>query len=487
MEKLFIYNTLSRTKEEFKAINPPFLGMYVCGPTVYSDVHLGNCRTFMSFDLMYRYLVHLGYKVRYVRNITDAGHLEGDRDEGDDKFAKKAKLMQLEPMEIVQKYTVGFRDIMALLNNLPPSIGPTATGHIIEQQEIAKQIIKNGLAYEQNGTVYFDVEKFAKTNNYTALTNRKLEELLENTRELDGQDEKKGRLDFALWIKAKPEHLMKWPSPWGVGFPGWHIECSAMSTKYLGEQFDIHGGGMDLQATHHTNEIAQNIAYCGKSPANYWLHTNMLTVNGQKMSKSLGNSFLPMELFTGEHPLLTKGYAPMAVRFFMMQTHYRSTLDFSNDALGAAEKGYNRLMESYKTLQALKADATSGENIAALERACYDAMNDDFNTPVLIANLFDAIRIINSANDGKASLTQADIDMLKTIYQHFVFDVMGLKKEEETGKANTALESVMKLVLELRDKAKSNKDCATSDEIRNKLTAANIQVKDSKEGATWSL
>jgi cysteinyl-tRNA synthetase len=487
MEKLFIYNTLSRTKEEFKAINAPFLGMYVCGPTVYSDVHLGNCRTFMSFDLMYRYLVHIGYKVRYVRNVTDAGHLEGDRDEGDDKFAKKAKLMQLEPMEIVQKYTVGFRDIMALLNNLPPSIEPTATGHIIEQQEITKQIIKNGLAYEHNGNVYFDVEKFAKTNNYTVLTNRKLEELLENTRELDGQDDKKGRLDFALWIKAKPEHLMKWTSPWGVGFPGWHIECSAMSTKYLGEQFDIHGGGMDLQATHHTNEIAQNIAYCGKSPANYWLHTNMLTVNGQKMSKSLGNSFLPMELFTGSHPLLKKGFSPMAVRFFMMQTHYRSTLDFSNDALEAAEKAFNRLMESYKTLQTLKASATSTEKVDELQRACYDAMNDDFNTPVLIANLFDAIRMINSANDKKASLTQTDLDLLSSMYQHFVFDVMGLKKEEETGKANTALESVMQLVLDLRDKAKANKDFATSDEIRNKLTAANIQVKDSKEGTAWSI
>lgn len=487
MEKLFIYNTLSRTKEEFKAINAPFLGMYVCGPTVYSDVHLGNCRTFMSFDIIYRYLVHLGYKVRYVRNITDAGHLEGDRDEGDDKFAKKAKLLQVEPMEIVQKYTVGFRDIMAFFNTLPPSIEPTATGHIIEQQEITKQIIKNGLAYEHNGNVYFDVEKFSKTNNYTILTNRKLEELLENTRELDGQDDKKGRLDFALWIKAKPEHLMKWPSPWGIGFPGWHIECSAMSTKYLGEQFDIHGGGMDLQATHHTNEIAQNIAYCGKSPANYWLHTNMLTVNGQKMSKSLGNSFLPMELFTGTHPLLTKGYSPMAVRFFMMQTHYRSTLDFSNEALEAAEKAHNRLMESYKTLQTLKASASSSENIVTLERECYNAMNDDFNTSVLIANLFDAIRIINSTNDKKASLTQADIDLLNNIYQHFVFDVMGLKKEEETGKANTALEGVMQLVLELRDKAKVNKDFATSDEIRNKLTAANIQVKDSKEGTTWSI
>jgi cysteinyl-tRNA synthetase len=376
---------------------------------------------------------------------------------------------------------------MAMFNTLPPSIEPTATGHIIEQQEIAKQIIKNGLAYEHNGTVYFDVEKYAATNNYTALTNRKLEELLENTRDLDGQEEKRGRLDFALWIKAKPEHLMKWPSPWGVGFPGWHIECSAMSTKYLGEQFDIHGGGMDLQATHHTNEIAQNIAYCGKSPANYWMHTNMLTVNGQKMSKSLGNSFLPMELFTGNHPLLTKGFSPMAVRFFMMQTHYRSTLDFSNDALAGAEKAYNRLIDSYKVLQTLKPSSISSENIAALEKECYNAMNDDFNTPVLIAHLFDAIRAINSANDKNASLTQGDLDLLNKIYQHFVFDVMGLKKEEETGKASNALEAAMQLVLDLRDKAKANKDFATSDEIRNRLTTANIQVKDSKEGTTWSI
>lgn len=487
MEKLHIYNTLSRTKEEFKAINAPFVGMYVCGPTVYSDVHLGNCRTFMSFDMIYRYLTHLGYKVRYVRNITDAGHLESDGDVGEDKISKKAKLAQLEPMEIVQTYTVGFRDIMGMFNTLPPSIEPTATGHIIEQQEIAKQIIKNGLAYESNGTVYFDVEKFAKTNNYTALTNRKLEELLENTRELDGQEDKKGRLDFALWIKAKPEHLMKWSSPWGVGFPGWHIECSAMSTKYLGEQFDIHGGGMDLQATHHTNEIAQNVAYCGKSPANYWIHTNMLTVNGQKMSKSLGNSFLPLELFSGNHPLLEKGYSPMAVRFFMMQTHYRSTLDFSNEALSASEKAYSRLMESYKTLQLLSASNQSSENINELEKKCYDAMNDDFNTPVLIAHLFDAVRIINSANDKKLSLTQNDIDLLQKIYQHFVFDVMGLKKEENNGKLNDALNGVMDLVINLRNTAKANKDFATSDEIRNKLTASKIQLKDTKEGTTWNI
>lgn len=484
---LHLYNTLSRKKEKFVAINAPFVGMYVCGPTVYSDVHLGNCRTFMSFDLIYRYLKHLGYKVRYVRNITDAGHLEGDRDEGDDKFTKKAKLLQVEPMEIVQKYTVGFRDIMALFNTLPPSIEPTATGHIIEQQEIAKKIIENKFAYEVNGTVYFDVEKYSKTNNYGELTNRKLEDLLENTRELDGQDEKKGRLDFALWIKAKPEHLMQWPSPWGMGFPGWHIECSAMSTKYLGETFDIHGGGMDLQATHHTNEIAQNIAYCGKSPANYWMHTNMLTVNGARMSKSAGNSFLPLELFSGDHALLSKGYSPMTVRFFMMQTHYRSTLDFSDEALSGSEKAFNRLMESYKTLQQLSASATSSENIPELQAKCYEAMDDDFNTPVLIAHLFEAVRIINSANDKKTQLTQADIDLLKTIYNDFIIDIMGLKVEEEGGKASEALEKVVQLVLDMRAKAKANKDFATSDEIRNKLTAAGIQVKDGKDGATWNL
>lgn len=484
---LHLYNTLTRKKEKFTPLNPPFVGMYVCGPTVYSDVHLGNCRTFMSFDIIYRYLLHLGYKVRYVRNITDAGHLEGDRDEGDDKFAKKAKLLQVEPMEIVQKYTVGFRDVMRLFNTLPPNIEPTATGHIIEQQEIAKKIIENKFAYEVNGTVYFDVEKYSKTNNYGELTNRKLDDLLENTRELDGQDEKKGRLDFALWIKAKPEHLMQWPSPWGMGFPGWHIECSAMSTKYLGEKFDIHGGGMDLQATHHTNEIAQNIAYCGKSPSSYWMHTNMLTVNGARMSKSAGNSFLPMELFSGDHKLLSKGYNPMCVRFFMMQTHYRSTLDFSDEALQGSEKAFNRLMESYKTLQTLKASPTSSENISALEKKCYEAMDDDFNTPVLIANLFEAIGIINSANDKRITLTQTDIDTLKRIYQHFVFDVMGLKAEEQDGKANEALNKVMQLVLDLRAKVKANKDFATSDEIRNKLTEAGIQVKDSKEGSSWSI
>lgn len=487
MQALFLYNTLTRKKEEFKPLNPPFVGLYVCGPTVYSDVHLGNCRTFISFDLIYRYLLHIGYKVRYVRNITDAGHLEGDRDEGDDKFAKKAKLEQLEPMEIVQKYTVGFRNIMQAFNTLPPSIEPTATGHICEQVEMIKQIIQNGLAYEKNGTVYFDVEKYSKEFNYGQLTNRKLEELLEGTRELSGQDEKKGRLDFALWIKSKPETLMQWPSPWGWGFPGWHIECSAMSRKYLGDTFDIHGGGMDLQATHHTNEIAQSQACYHKTPVNYWLHTNMLTVNGARMSKSAGNGFLPEELFTGNHPLLEKGYQPMAVKFFMLQTHYRSTLDFSNEALQASEKGYERLMESYKTLQGLKPSTSSDEDIKNLQSKCYEAMNDDFNTSVLIAQLFDAVKTINSCNDGKTKLTQPDIDLLKKIYNDFVFDVLGLKSEAEEGKANSALQKAMALLLSIRHNAKTGRDFKLSDEIRDKLIEAGIQIKDTKEGSLWKI
>ncbi len=487
MQQLFLYNTLSRKKEEFKPIKPPLVGLYVCGPTVYSDVHLGNCRTFISFDMIYRYLVHIGYKVRYVRNITDAGHLEGDRDEGDDKFAKKAKLEQVEPMEIVQKYTVGFHNVMQAFNNMPPNIEPTATGHICEQIEMIKEIIAKGFAYETEGTIYFDVEKYNKEFSYGQLTNRKLEELLEGTRELSGQDEKHGRLDFALWIKAKPETLMRWPTPRGWGFPGWHIECSAMSSKYLGDVFDIHGGGMDLQATHHTNEIAQSQACNHKAPVNYWMHTNMLTVNGVRMSKSAGNGFLPEELFTGNHPLLEKGYSPMAVRFFMMQTHYHSTLDFSNEALQASEKGFERLMESHTTLHALKGSASSSEDIKALQQKCYDAMNDDFNTPILIAHLFDAVRIINSANDNKLNLTQNDIDLLKSIYLHFVFDVMGLKKEEENTKTTAVLDKVIHMVLDIRNKAKVEKNFPLSDEIRNKLTEAGVEVKDGKEGSSWKI
>lgn len=482
---LFLYNTLSRTKEKFEPIHPNLVGMYVCGPTVYSDVHLGNCRTFVSFDLIFRYLRHLGYKVRYVRNITDAGHLEGDRDEGDDKFAKKAKLEQLEPMEIVQKYTIGFHDVLRLFNTLPPSIEPTATGHISEQIEMIEQIMENGYAYERNGTVYFDVEKYVEQYDYTILTNRKLEDMLNNTRELSGQDEKKGRLDFALWIKAKPETIMRWPAPWSVGFPGWHIECSAMSRKYLGDQFDIHGGGMDLAATHHTNEIAQSEACNHTSPAKYWMHTNMLTVNGARMSKSAGNGFLPGELFTGNHPLLNRGYSPMAVRFFMLQAHYRSTLDFSNEALDAADKGYKRLMTAIGLLDKLKVSKGADSfNLAEIRRKCYAAMDDDFNSPVLIAELFEIVRIINSIYDGKAKVTEEGLAGLKIFLKEFVEDILGLRNDQTS--ASDDIDDVMNLVIKLRNEAKANKDFVTSDRIRDELNSIGIQLKDSKEGTLWN-
>ena len=482
-----IYNTTTRTKEKFEPLNAPFVGMYVCGPTVYSDVHLGNCRTFISFDMIYRYLLHLGYKVRYVRNITDAGHLEGDRDEGDDKFSKKAKLEQLEPMEIVQRYTLGFREVMQRFNALPPSIEPTATGHIIEQIEMAKQIIANGYAYEVNGTVYFDVEKYASEHDYGVLTNRKLEDMIANSRELDGQDEKRGRLDFALWIKAKPEHIMRWQSPWGEGFPGWHIECSAMSKKYLGDTFDIHGGGMDLVATHHTNEIAQSHGCNHSNPVKYWMHTNMLTVNGARMSKSAGNGFLPNELFTGSHPLLEKAYSPMCVRFFMMQTHYRSTLDFSNDALKAAEKGYARLMNAIKTLHTLTAGNENTVDISAIATSCYDAMNDDFNTPIALATLFDAVRIINSVNDGKEKINSENLAQLKKLMHDFVFDIFGLKDESEQSSNDELPEHLMNLILDIRATVKAEKNYGMADKIRDGLKAINIQIKDSKEGSTWEV
>lgn len=486
-QSLVIYNTLSRTKEAFEPLNPPFVGMYVCGPTVYSDVHLGNSRTFISFDIMYRYLLHLGYKVRYVRNITDAGHLEGDNDEGDDKFAKRARLEQLEPMEIVQKYTLGFHDVLRTFNTLPPSIEPTATGHILEQIEMIKEILRNGYAYEVNGSVYFDVEKYSKEFDYGVLTNRKLEDLLEGTRELSGQDEKRGRLDFALWIKAKPETLMQWPSPWGWGFPGWHIECSAMSSKYLGETFDIHGGGMDLQATHHTNEIAQSQACSNVNPVKYWLHTNMLTVNGVRMSKTAGNGFLPGELFTGDHPLLERGYSPMTVRFFMCQSHYRSTLDFSNEALQAAERGYKRLMESISRISKIEPAATSSVNVEEIKSNCYAAMNDDFNTPTLVAHLFEAVRVINSAIDKTETLTAEDIAELQNIMNVFVFEVLGLLDEADSGAGSDVIEGLMDLILDIRKSSRQNKDWATSDLIRDQLQKVGIHVKDTKDGAEWRL
>ena len=428
--------------------------------------------------------MHLGFKVRYVRNITDAGHLEGDRDEGDDKFAKKAKLEKLEPMEIVQKYTLGFHDVMRLFNALPPSIEPTATGHISEQIEMVSQIIEKGYAYEVNGTVYFDVDKYSKEYNYTILTNRQLEDLLENTRVLGGQDEKQSRLDFALWIKAKPEHIMHWPSPWSIGFPGWHVECSAMSNKYLGEKFDIHGGGMDLAATHHTNEIAQSQACHKTQPAKYWMHTNMLTVNGTRMSKSAGNGFLPGELFTGNHPLLTRGYSPMAVRFFMLQAHYRSTLDFSNDALDASDKGFKRLMNAITLLNKLKPKGEKSDlDIENLSQRCYAAMSDDFNSPVLLAELFEAVRFINSVYDGNANITEADLKALRKILNDFVFDVLGL--QEEISQSDD-MSRLMEFVIKLRNEAKVSKDYVTSDKIRISLSGMGIQLKDNKEETTWS-
>lgn len=482
-QEIQLYNTISRKKELFKPLNAPHVGMYVCGPTVYSDVHLGNCRTFLSFDLIFRYLKYSGYKVRYVRNITDAGHLEGDRDEGDDKFAKRAKLEQLEPMEIVQKYTLGFHDVMRMFNALPPSIEPTATGHIIEQIEMIKTIIDNGYAYEVDGTIYFDVEKYSKKYNYTVLTNRNLEDMLANTRELGGQDDKRGRLDFALWIKAKPETLMQWFSPWGMGFPGWHIECSAMSAKYLGQEFDIHGGGMDLAATHHTNEIAQSEACSHHQPAKYWMHTNMLTVNGTRMSKSKGNGFLPGELFTGDHPLLKKGYSPMTVKFFMLQAHYRSTLDFSNEALDASEKGFRRLMNAVSLLPKLVANENGNIAIDPIRTNCINAMNDDFNSPVVIAELFEATRIINTVYDGTSKINETELEKLKTLMNDFVFNVFGLKDEDTS---NTELNEVLDMVIALRKDAKENKDYATSDQIRIGLQNIGIQLKDSKEGTTWS-
>jgi len=482
-QPLFIYNTLSKQKEEFKAISPPHVGMYVCGPTVYSDVHLGNCRTFLAFDLIYRYLKMIGYNVRYVRNITDAGHLEGDGDNGEDKISQKAKLAQVEPMEIVQKYTTDFHYVMQQFNALPPSIEPTATGHIIEQIELVKTILSNGLAYEVNGSVYFDVDKYTLTQNYGVLNNRKLEDMLTNTRNLGGQNEKRGKLDFALWINAKPEHLMQWPSPWGMGFPGWHLECSAMSNKYLGQHFDIHGGGMDLTATHHTNEIAQNIAACGKNPVNYWIHTNMLTINGQKMSKSLDNSFLPEQLFSGQHALLQKGYSPMVVKFFMYQAHYRSTLDFSNEALTASEKGFKKMMVAVNLLPKITVGDTCDIDINKWRNQCFAAMNDDFNSPILIAELFEGVRIINSIYDGHLKIDSNNLKLLNETFTLFLEDVLGIPVFNNQSNDTAEL---MEFIVQIRNDAKQNKNFATSDKIRDGLQQLGFEIKDSKEGTIWS-
>jgi cysteinyl-tRNA synthetase len=486
-QSLKIYNSLSGEKETFVPLHPGAVGMYVCGPTVYSNVHLGNCRTFISFDLVYRYLKHLGYKVRYVRNITDVGHIEDDADEGEDKIAKKARLEKLEPMEIVQQYSVDFHQILELFNNLPPGIEPTATGHIIEQIETVKQIIENGYGYESNGSVYFDVVKFNKTHNYGQLSGRNLDDMLSNSRELSGQEEKRNPADFALWKKAEPVHIMRWPSPWGDGFPGWHLECTAMSTKYLGNHFDIHGGGMDLKFPHHECEIAQNEAATGHSPVNYWMHANMLTLNGKKMSKSTGNNILPREIFTGNNQVLRKAFSPSVARFFMLQAHYRSVLDFSNDAIVAAEKGYNRLMEAIESLNDVVAGTTSTIAIAAWKQNCYDAMNDDFNSPILIAQLFEGVKYTNLLKDGKASLTAADLEAFTKALNAFTFDVLGLRNEVGEDSSNEKLDGVVNMLIAMRNEARANKDFALSDQIRIKLADLGIELKDTREGTTFTI
>lgn len=483
--EIVLYNSLSGKKEKFEPLVEGYIGLYVCGPTVYSDVHLGNCRTFISFDMIYRYLTHIGYKVRYVRNITDAGHLEDDADQGEDKIAKKARLEKLEPMEIVQRYTVDFHQVMHQFNSLPPSIEPTATGHIIEQIEFIEAILEKGFAYESNGSVYFDVEKYNAEHQYGILSGRKIDELISNTRDLDGQDEKRSPLDFALWKNASPSHIMRWNSPWGIGFPGWHLECSVMSTKYLGEQFDIHGGGMDLKFPHHECEIAQGHAGTGQTPVRYWLHTNMLTLNGKKMSKSTGNSLLPEELFSGHNDLLEKSFHPMVVRFFMMQAHYRSILDFSSDALLASEKGFTKLMAAYADLDRLPTSEASTVKVDELIASFYEAMNDDFNTPVLIANLFEAVNWINKVKDGLASITSIGLKRLRAAMSDFIQDVLGLRAINEAD--NDALDAAMDIILEIRANAREQKDWSTSDLIRDKLKEAGIQIKDSKEGASWNV
>lgn len=486
-QTLKIYNSLSGEKEIFTPIHEGNIGMYVCGPTVYSNVHLGNVRTFMSFDVIFRYLIHLGYKVRYVRNITDAGHLENDAEVGEDRIAKKARLEELEPMEIVQRYTVDFHTILHKLNFLPPSIEPTATGHIIEQQEIIAKIIENGFAYEANGSVYFDVVKFNETNHYGKLSGRNIEDMLANTRDLDGVSDKKNPQDFALWKKAEPQHIMRWPSPWGIGFPGWHLECTAMSTKYLGETFDIHGGGMDLKFPHHECEIAQNEACTGHSPVRFWMHANMLILNGKKMAKSTGNFILPNEIFTGDNTILSKAFSPNVTRFFMLQAHYRSILDFSNDAILASEKGFNRLMEGYQLISQLAPSTTSTLSISDWKQSCYDAMNDDFNTPILIAQLFEGIRMVHLVNDKKESLTLEAITDLKNTLQLFIFDVLGIAPENQNKDTSDKLENVVALMIQMRNEARANKNFALSDQIRDQLLAIGIQLKDGKEGTSFSV
>ena len=485
--KLTIYNTLSRKKEQFIPVHNNLVGMYVCGPTVYGDAHLGHARPAITFDLLFRYLQNLGYKVRYVRNITDVGHLEHDADEGEDKIAKKARLEQKEPMEVVQYFLNRYHKNMEDLNVLPPSIEPHASGHIIEQIEFTQKILDAGYAYVSEGSVYFDVEKYNKDYNYGKLSGRNIDELLETTRELDGQSEKRRSMDFALWKKAQPEHIMRWPSPWSDGFPGWHMECSAMGCKYLGEEFDIHGGGMDLMFPHHECEIAQSTAALGKESVHYWMHNNMITINGQKMGKSLGNFITLEELFTGNHKLLAQAYSPMTIRFFILQAHYRSTVDFSNEALQASEKGLQRLMEAYERLGKLTASNASTVDVKGLREKCDAAMNDDLNSPIAISHLFDACKAINSVSDGKATISAEDLDELKNVFKLYIEDIFGLKTDAKSDAGTDSYKKAVDLLLNIRLEAKRNKDWGTSDKIRNELTALGFSIKDTKDGFEWSL
>ena len=487
--KLSLYNTLTRRKEVFEPLNEGRVGMYVCGPTVYGDPHLGHAHPAVTFDLMFRYLKALGYKVRYVRNITDVGHLEQDADDGEDKIAKKARLEQLEPMEVAHYYTERYHRAMDELNVLSPSIEPHASGHIIEQIEFVKKIFDAGYAYESNGSVYFDVEKYNKVYHYGKLSGRNLDDIVENTRQLDGQDDKRHSYDFALWKKASPEHIMRWPSPWSDGFPGWHMECSAMSCKYLGETFDIHGGGMDLMFPHHECEIAQATAALGHDSTRYWVHNNMITIESRKMGKSYGNFITLEQMFTGSHPLLNQPYSPMTVRFFVLQAHYRSTMDFSNDALLAAEKGLDRLMKGVETLGKIKPSATSSVDVADLEKRCRESMDDDLNSPMVISALFDWVRIINQIAEGQQTISEADLAELKRIVNLYTFDILGLRNEKQEGAAGGGdmLKKVVDMILAVRQDAKSNKDWATSDKIRNELTSIGIRVKDRKDGVDWEI
>ncbi|MCQ2072923.1 MAG: cysteine--tRNA ligase [Bacteroidaceae bacterium] len=485
--KLTVYNTLTRRKEIFKPLAAPHVGMYVCGPTVYGDPHLGHARPAITFDILFRYLTHLGYKVRYVRNITDVGHLEHDADEGEDKIAKKARLEQLEPMEVVQYYTLRYHKAMEALNVLPPSIEPHASGHIIEQIQLVKEILANGFAYESQGSIYFDVNKYNSKYNYGKLSGRNLDDVLNTTRELDGQEEKHNPADFALWKKAQPEHIMRWPSPWSDGFPGWHCECTAMGRKYLGEHFDIHGGGMDLIFPHHECEIAQAVASQGSDMVHYWMHNNMITINGQKMGKSLGNFITLNQFFTGDHEKLEQPYSAMTIRFFILMAHYRGTVDFSNEALQAAEKAMTRLMDAYGTIDRIS-PATSDTELPDFKALCYEAMDDDLNTPIVISHLFDACKYINQAADGKIQLDQAQKDSLKSLFDTFLFEIMGIKEQQGGGSGREeAFSKVVDMLLEQRAIAKANKDWVTSDRIRNELTALGFEIKDSKDGATWKL